>query len=177
MTKKQVYLSLGSNKGNRYELISKAITSISKIPGVELMKNSHVYETSPISPFPQEDFLNAACLIKTFLSPIDLLEKLQNIEHLLGQKKTEKEMLPRWIDIDMLFYDQLEFQDANLTLPHPRWHQRLFVLIPLLDITETLLLPSGVTFSLRKYIENFPKKNAQRVTLYTQKEFLCIKPK
>jgi len=169
MRKKEVYLSLGSNKGDCFKMISQAIQMIASIENVTFIKNSYLYQTSPLSPYPQDDYLNAACLIKTTLFPLSLLNKLQTIERALGQETPYKEQKPRLIDIDILFYEGVELNEKNLTLPHPMWHKRLFVLIPLLDLTETIYLPNQFPFSLRTYLKNFPNKKHQRIVLYTKR--------
>lgn len=139
--KKLVYLSLGSNIGDRLTTLHRTLASIAEIPGVSRLEASSIYETEPVSEIPQEDYLNAACrFLSTDLTAEQLLCHLEGILKRHGQGDRPKNA-PRVIDIDILFFG-CEFHDTErLQIPHPRWQQRLFVVVPLLDLTQTITIP------------------------------------
>jgi len=126
-----VYLSLGSNLGDRKENIERAIKELSKLGKV--LKISRFYETKPYGYFDQPDFLNSALLMETELGPEVLLEKLKEIERNMGRKDSGK-WRERIIDIDIIFYDDLIVDSPNLKIPHPEMQFREFVLRPLSEI-------------------------------------------
>lgn len=130
-----VYLALGSNLGNKEEQLRWAVEEIKKQIG-ELLSLSAFYVTAPCGFESSHVFLNAACAVKTNLSPFELLSNLKSIEKKLGRSKKTVEGCyeDRLIDIDILFYDQLILETEDLTIPHPLLHQRDFVLKPLLEI-------------------------------------------
>ena len=127
-----VYLSLGSNIGDRTLFIQNAITRIVEACG-EVKAVSNLYETKPWGVQNQDDFLNACLLIDTTLSPENLLIRVNKIEEELGRIRLEK-WGARTIDIDILLYDDKIIESPNLIIPHPLMHQRSFVLIPLAEI-------------------------------------------
>ena len=127
-----VYLGLGSNIGNRKEQLNRAV-ELMKQSGIEIRKVSSYLQTDPVGGPPQEKFLNAAVMAETTLTPAELLKTLQTIESSMGRMRTVANA-PRPIDIDILLYDTLTLQSQDLTIPHPRMHQRMFVLNPLREI-------------------------------------------
>ena len=129
----KVYLSLGSNVGNRENYLINAIDNISKIDNVSLDNISSIYETDPVGYTAQDRFLNMAASINTSLDAEALLAELQRIERLMKRKR-EIRWGPRTIDIDMLLYDDLTFETPKLTIPHLRMFERAFVLVPLKEI-------------------------------------------
>jgi 2-amino-4-hydroxy-6-hydroxymethyldihydropteridine diphosphokinase len=155
-----VFLSLGANLGDPAKAIASALEEIYDIPLTNLIQTSPLYQTKPISDLIQPDFLNCCCEIKTALSPEDLLEKLQEIERRLGKTPKPKNA-PRLIDIDILFYGDLEMRSPRLTLPHPQWKNRLFVLIPLFDLTGNS--------EHQRLIENFSEEEKQDIKLAQNK--------
>jgi 2-amino-4-hydroxy-6-hydroxymethyldihydropteridine diphosphokinase len=142
MSAETVYLSLGSNIGNRVFNLQQAIQKITAIPNTQEHAVSRFYETSPISNIPQNDYLNAACRFKTTMFPLELLQKIQTIEFLLGKTSSTIKNAPRKIDIDILFFGSKVYRNEQpfLEIPHPRWKERLFVIIPCLDLTQTITL-------------------------------------
>jgi 2-amino-4-hydroxy-6-hydroxymethyldihydropteridine diphosphokinase len=120
-----VYLSLGSNRGDRKKYIETAIEKLSAC--CDIQKNSKIIETDPLSYTNQPRFLNCVLLIKTDLLPESLLTKIQSIENELGRKRTIR-FGPRTIDIDIIFYDDLVVTSERLIIPHPRMHERKFIL-------------------------------------------------
>ncbi|MFT4552758.1 MAG: 2-amino-4-hydroxy-6-hydroxymethyldihydropteridine diphosphokinase [Chlamydiales bacterium] len=160
MSATEVFLGLGGNIGDSIAVLESAIRAISLIPGVSDVRSSHFYQTSPVSDIPQNTFVNAACRLYSSLSAHDLLKVLQEIEKSMGKVPKAKDA-PRILDVDILFFGQEIHDDALLTIPHPSWHERLFVLMPLKDLVRTLHIPSkekgegGVQVDLEHYIDNF----------------------
>ncbi|MCM8798482.1 MAG: 2-amino-4-hydroxy-6-hydroxymethyldihydropteridine diphosphokinase [Candidatus Omnitrophica bacterium] len=149
------YIGIGSNLGNRRENIKRVIEILKKDKKVKLLKKSKIYETDPIGP-PQRKFLNGVFKIKTEYSPFELLQKMKEIEALLGRKKTLR-WGPRTIDLDILFYDKLILRTKDLTIPHPEIPKRIFVLKPLSEISPFLkhpLLKKTVRRLLKEYETN-----------------------
>lgn len=141
----EVYIALGSNMDTPHRQLDRAIESLSADPKISLITLSQRYQTPPIGPS-QPDFINAAALLQTSLSAESLLDRLQAIEQQQDRVRTLR-WGPRTIDLDILLYDNLEQDTARLTIPHPRMHERAFVLLPLADINPDLALPCGKTVS------------------------------
>lgn len=137
-----VYIGIGSNMGDREENILSAIEKIGMVMGTSTIvtKVSNVYETKPVGYSDQGDFLNCVVEIKTQLKPEELLVELLNIEEELKRKRTVK-WGPRTIDLDVLLFDDEILSNENLVVPHPRMHERLFVLEPLCDLAPYKLHP------------------------------------
>jgi len=133
-----VYLGLGSNLEDKQGNLQDALEFLSHESKIE--KVSPVYDTAPVGNVNQPRFLNIACLIKTELSPSDLLAFTKGIEKKIGRKPGPKDS-PRPIDIDILFYDNLVLETTKLIIPHPRLPERAFVLAPLADIAPDLKHP------------------------------------
>lgn len=143
----KAYLSLGSNLGNKLRFLKEAISRIEESGKISIGKISSVYETQPVGYENQGWFLNLVAEIKTSLVPQDLLEYTLSVEDQMGRKR-EVKWGPRNIDIDILLYDNQILRSDHLTLPHPRMHERRFVLLPLAEIAPNLLHPQ-----LKKSIE------------------------
>jgi 3-oxoacyl-[acyl-carrier protein] reductase len=128
------YIALGSNLGDRRDNLDRALEALGQRPGIAVEKVSRYHETAPIGGPPgQGPFLNAAALIHTELPPEELLKALLEIEHSLGRVRQMRHG-PRTIDLDLLLHGDTVKSDAGLTVPHPRMHERLFVLEPLAEI-------------------------------------------
>lgn len=137
------YLSLGSNLGNRQANISQALQHLR--PRAEIGPVSSWYETEPVGMPDQPPFYNIACRIRTTLAPQALLEFLKRIEKRMGRQETVRNG-PRCIDIDILLYDDLVLTGESLRIPHPRMHERAFVLTPMAEIAPKVVHPGlGVT--------------------------------
>jgi 2-amino-4-hydroxy-6-hydroxymethyldihydropteridine diphosphokinase len=130
--KNSVYLSLGSNVGDRAENIVSALSFLQSSLSVNIEKISSFYETSPVGP-KQKSFYNIVVKVQTDLKPDDLLLFIKQVEYILGRRKTIK-WGPRVIDIDILFFCRKIIDQAGLTVPHKEIQNRLFVLIPLSEI-------------------------------------------
>lgn len=133
-----VYLALGSNLGDRRENLKQALASLS--PQMVVKAKSHIYETPPWEFEDQPMFLNQAVKVETYLDPEPLIKHVKRLEIALGRKESFRNG-PRSIDIDILFYNDLVLDTPLLTLPHPRLHERAFVLLPLMDIAPDLVHP------------------------------------
>jgi len=133
-----VYLSLGTNIGNRAENLKQAITSLP--PQMRVKKKSKVFETPPWGYTDQEPFLNQVVKVTTYLEPEPLLKHLKRLEVALGRKATFR-YGPRLIDLDILFFDDLVLDTPILTIPHPHVHDRGFVLVPMMDIAPDHMHP------------------------------------
>lgn len=139
---KTVYIALGSNLSTPVMQLNSAITALSNLPDTKIEKVSSFYQSKPLGPQDQPDYVNAVVCIKTMLSPLALLEQLQNIENNQGRVR-----LRRWgertLDLDILLYDDLVLNSERLTIPHYDMQNREFVIIPLYEIAENLVLPDG----------------------------------
>jgi dihydroneopterin aldolase/2-amino-4-hydroxy-6-hydroxymethyldihydropteridine diphosphokinase/dihydropteroate synthase len=151
------YLSLGSNIGNRAHSIHSALTRLASLPNthsscngpaVRVIRTSFLYESAPMYLSDQPSFLNCACMVETTLSPTELLAHVKSIEKAMGRVKTVQ-YGPRVIDIDIISFGSevvnIQHEDKNqldLQIPHPRLHEREFVLRPLSDMDPNLVFPS-----------------------------------
>lgn len=136
-----VYLGIGGNIGETRQIIFSCAEQIASLPNVYHFKLSRLYQTSPVSAIPQRDYLNAACSFQTSLTPFELLDELKKIEKNLGKTTKLQNNAPRVIDIDILFFGRESLSTPTLEVPHPRWKERLFVLIPLSDLTQKIAVP------------------------------------
>ena len=135
----QIYLSLGSNLGDRAANIDGAIAALPEA-GVKVLRRSALYETEPVDFLAQPWFLNCVVEAETLLSPLELLHALQGIERRFGSKKLVPRG-PRIIDLDILFYGAKAIHTEEVEIPHPRMTQRRFVLVPLAELAPTLCHP------------------------------------
>ena len=135
-----MYLSLGSNLGDRQENLDRALDFLSQ--RLRLEKISSVYETEPVGNINQPRFLNLVCQAYTRLVPMELLTLVKGIERKLG-RTFNKPNTPRPIDIDILFYGEQVIETPELVIPHPRLAERAFVLIPLAEIAPDLVHSIG----------------------------------
>jgi 2-amino-4-hydroxy-6-hydroxymethyldihydropteridine diphosphokinase len=138
----QAFLGLGSNIGSRLETLQRALDLLGAEPGVRVRRCSRVWETDPVGGPEQDDFLNVVLEVDTDLEPHDLLAACNRVEARLGRTRDIR-WGPRTIDIDVLLIDDLTIGDGTLTVPHPRMHERAFVLLPLLELVPELVLPNG----------------------------------
>ncbi len=133
-----VYLGLGSNLGDRAENLARALESLSS--KLAIRQVSSVYETEPVGYEQQPLFLNAVLSAATDMKPLELLRFVKQVEAELGRKPSFPDG-PRSIDVDILFYGDLELETPQLTIPHPRMVERAFVLVPLAEIAAELVHP------------------------------------
>lgn len=133
-----VYLALGTNLGDRSGNLKQAIAALT--PQLDVKAKSQVYETPPWGFEEQSKFLNQVVKANTYLDPEPLLKHLKRLEVALGRQESFPNG-PRLIDIDLLFYDDLVLNKPSLVIPHPRLHERGFVLLPLMDVAPNLVHP------------------------------------
>lgn len=149
----QVVFSIGSNQGDRLEYLQNAVDRIAETPNLILVDISKVYETKPVGPVAdQPDFLNIVVIADSTLEPLTLLERVQAIENAYGRERTVSGG-PRTLDIDLITVGRRTSDTAELSLPHPRAHERAFVLVPWLEIEPKAVLPEGEIRELVKSID------------------------
>lgn len=132
-------IALGSNLGDSYSILEAALRALSELPGILLQARSHWYRTVAVGP-PQPDFLNGCALLRVSLSPQALLEALLETETRFGRVRHQR-WGPRTLDLDLLLYDDSILNTPALQLPHPRLHERAFVLVPLVEIVPDWVEP------------------------------------
>ena len=136
---KRVYLSMGSNRGDRVANFERAMEELGR-NGVNVERVSSFYKTEPVDFGPQAWFLNCAVALATIHTPQHLMAAMLTIEHEMGRRRTQKKG-PRTIDIDILLFGGLILDSQELTIPHPAMHQRRFVLEPLAEIAPEVRHP------------------------------------
>jgi 2-amino-4-hydroxy-6-hydroxymethyldihydropteridine diphosphokinase len=134
----RAYLALGGNLGERLENLRRAVALLEE-RGARFLRSSRVYETEPVGP-PQPDYLNAVIEVGTDLSPRGLLIACLSVEQALGRVRGER-WGPRVVDVDILTFGDREVDEPDLQVPHPRMHERAFVMIPLLELDADPMLP------------------------------------
>ena len=137
---KTVYLSLGSNIGDREHFLQSALDRL-QAPDLTIKRTSFIYETEPVDFKEQRSFLNLVAEAETELFPMMLLSRVQKIELQLGRKRMGPAKGPRTIDIDILLYGVSRIHSARLEIPHPRMHERRFVLAPMVELAPDLRHP------------------------------------
>ncbi len=152
-------IALGSNvdseAGSRADHLAAALALLDDPPRCAVLARSRLIETSPVGPIPQGPYLNAAAVLRTRLSPIELLSRLLEIEQLRGRNRArEGRWGPRTLDLDLLLYDDLRLEQPGLTLPHPRLTERAFVLVPLTEIAPdwSVPAPDGSTRTVAEHL-------------------------
>jgi 2-amino-4-hydroxy-6-hydroxymethyldihydropteridine diphosphokinase len=138
----RAYIGLGANLGDRSATIRAALEQLRAEPGVTVVAVSSVRETDPVGLTDQPRFLNAAAAVDTELTARELLERLLAIERRLGRTRAGPRFGPRTIDLDLLLYGDERLQEADLEVPHPRLHERLFALEPLFELDPGLEVPA-----------------------------------
>ena len=135
------FVGAGSNQGDRMTMIADAAHRLAETSGIVDLVCSPIYETQPVGPVGPGTFLNAAFQLSLRISPMQLLTRMQQIELALGRRRPH--CGPRPIDLDLLIYDDLVFQNDVLTVPHPRLIKRAFVLQPLADLAPEICHPES----------------------------------
>ena len=133
------WIGLGANLGDRTAALRTALAALAALPGTRLLRVSSLYRSAPVDAG-GPDYLNAVAEIATQLPPHDLLAALQAIEHAAGRERPYRNA-PRTLDLDILLYGDLRLDSATLMLPHPRLHERAFVLLPLAELAPERVLP------------------------------------
>ncbi|MGN8648253.1 2-amino-4-hydroxy-6-hydroxymethyldihydropteridine diphosphokinase [Gracilibacillus sp. HCP3S3_G5_1] len=163
---KKVYIALGSNIEPRLTYLNKAIEQLAKHDKIEIKDQSSVYETDPVGLVEQEQFLNMVIEMETDLDPISLLDLCQRIELNLGRKR-EIKWGPRTIDLDILVYSKENMVTERLILPHPRLHERAFVLIPLAEI-NSLIYIEQLDQNITELLARIPAQDKEGVVKWQQ---------
>ncbi|MCJ7578720.1 MAG: 2-amino-4-hydroxy-6-hydroxymethyldihydropteridine diphosphokinase [candidate division Zixibacteria bacterium] len=177
------YISIGSNLGNRLGYIREAIKKIDQSKVGRICKTSSVYETQPVEyrvkgqgsrVKSQSWFLNMVLELETTSGSLNLLELILDIENQMGRKRNQR-YGPRNIDLDLLLYDDLVLSSDKLTLPHPRMHERRFVLVPLAEISPQVVHPL-LKKNVKRLLEDLStdsisEKDEFEVRLYSEKVF------
>ncbi len=164
MTASIAYIGLGSNVGDRLGYLRQALDRLHENDGVDVTAVSHVYETEPVGgPVDQGWFFNAVAQVSTTHQPMPLLATMHEVEATLDRVRTVKDG-PRTIDLDLLLFGSEIRQDESLTLPHPRFAERAFVLVPMCDIAPDVRCPAS-SRSVRTLLGALPRVDGlQRTT-------------
>jgi 2-amino-4-hydroxy-6-hydroxymethyldihydropteridine diphosphokinase len=140
----RAYVALGSNLGDRERTIREALVALGTTPDVEVVQVSRLRETEPVGLVDQPPFLNGAAELETILAARELLELLLAVEQRFGRDRAGvPEGGPRTLDLDLLLYESAEIDEPGLRIPHPRLHERRFVLEPLADLDPSLEIPGN----------------------------------
>jgi 2-amino-4-hydroxy-6-hydroxymethyldihydropteridine diphosphokinase len=164
----EVGFSLGSNLGDRLGNLRSAKEHLLAVPGTRLLAQSPVYDTEPVGVKPayrDMHFYNSVVVVESPETSEAWLERVGRIEAALGRERAEDRYAPRTIDIDLLYAGNQNVEQGGLTLPHPRWATRRFVVQPLADVRPDLVLP-GTGRTVREVLEALPPTEA--VTLLTR---------
>ena len=137
----RAYVGLGTNLGDREGMLRAALGQLADEVGVEIVAVSSFLDTDPVGITDQPRFLNAAAALETELPPCELLARLLAIENRLGRTREGPRFGPRTIDLDLLLYGDETIDEPGLTVPHPRLHERLFALEPLMELDPALVVP------------------------------------
>lgn len=135
------YVGLGSNLDDPVARIRSGVTALARLAQTSLDDCSSLYRTAPVGLREQPDFVNAVCRLRTLLDPRALMRNLLEIERLHGRVRTGEKGGPRTLDLDLLLHGDATIHSAELILPHPRLHERAFVLYPLHEIEPNLVIP------------------------------------
>ena len=139
-----VFVALGSNLDHPIMHVQRALRDIDELPETALAQVSTLYETNPVGGRDQPQFVNAVARIETLLSPHDFLARLHAIEAQHGRHRnsiSDEKNEPRTLDLDILMFNDLQINERGLTVPHPRMHERAFVLVPLVEIAPEVKIP------------------------------------
>jgi 2-amino-4-hydroxy-6-hydroxymethyldihydropteridine diphosphokinase len=142
------FIALGANLDDPSQQVKQAMHELGSLPKTRLISQSRLYRSLPDGYTDQPDFINAVACVATRLTPRSLLEHLLEIEHRHGRVRTFRNS-PRTLDLDILLYNGLSLDEPGLHLPHPRMHERLFVLQPLAEIAPDIVIPGHGTASSR----------------------------
>ena len=140
------YIGLGSNLGESANTLAGALEALAKNTKITLIRTSSFYGSTAVGVTEQPDFINAVAHINTSLAPLELLDTLQSIENDFHRQRTLR-WGPRTLDLDLLLYGNQQIDLPRLTVPHPRMHERSFVIFPLAEIAPLLVFPNGLELS------------------------------
>ncbi|MFP7171947.1 2-amino-4-hydroxy-6-hydroxymethyldihydropteridine diphosphokinase [Terribacillus sp. FSL K6-0262] len=159
---KKSWIALGSNISPKETYLEQAAQRLKNHPAIRLKQVSTVYETDPVGYEDQDRFLNLVVEVETDLEPLELLHVCQEIEQDLGRERTIR-WGPRTVDLDILLYSTENMNVEELTLPHPRMHERAFVLVPLAEIAPDLVAKGR---QVRDWLAMMPEQDTQGVRVW-----------
>jgi 2-amino-4-hydroxy-6-hydroxymethyldihydropteridine diphosphokinase len=155
---KDLYLGFGSNLGDSGHLVTRAIKEVASNSHIELVKQSSLWKTEPLYDKNQPDFVNAVVHFKSDLRAQEILNYTSEIEtRFMRQRNPDRPMGPRTLDIDIIFYGDIQMHTERLTIPHPRFHERKFILLPMSEINVNYIVP-GTSLSIADLILRCPDK-------------------
>ena len=157
----EVYIGLGSNLAAPKKQLQDACARLAELPNSTLVTCSSLYQSLPMGPQDQPDYVNAVAKLDTKLAPETLLQQTQKIELQQGRVRKAEQWGPRTLDLDILLYGQQQIETENLNIPHIGMKQREFVLYPLYEIAPDLILPSGE--KLRELVKACPANGLQKL--------------
>jgi 2-amino-4-hydroxy-6-hydroxymethyldihydropteridine diphosphokinase len=148
------FVGIGSNLAEPVKQVEEALLELDRLPHSRLVKRSSLYKSAPVGFADQPDFINAVAQLETGVSADRLLSELQEIESRHGRKRSVANA-PRSLDLDLLMFGNSQLKTKDLTLPHPRMHERAFVLKPLVEISPEVSIPGiGAAKVLLEKVEN-----------------------
>ena len=148
------YVGIGANLGDASLAVSSAIGALGQLPHTTLIARSSLYRTAPVDAT-GPDFINAVAAIETPLTAPELLEALHSLEEDAGRERPWRNA-PRTLDLDLLLYGQARIESAALVVPHPRMHERAFVLVPLAEVAPALVPPEALAAVTSQVIARLP---------------------
>lgn len=154
----KVYLGLGSNMGDKKDYLDQAVSLLKENYGIDKVEVSSYYATDPVGYLDQDTFLNIVCCLETSLSPEALLEVCQSIEKELNRVRLIH-WGPRTIDVDILLYDDMNIETEDLIVPHKEMTNRAFVLLPLMELNQDLMI-HGI--KLEEYVKQLPPQGVRK---------------
>ncbi len=157
----RVYVGLGSNLDDPLEQLRQALRELNGLASTRLVQVSSLYRSIPMGPPGQPDYLNAVVALDTSLVPVDLLHVLQGIEEFHRRERTGERWGPRTLDLDILLYGDQEIHTDFLQIPHTGLHERNFVLYPLAEIVDDLMIPGHG--SLQSLLQSCSQEGLQRL--------------
>jgi len=156
-------LGMGANLGDRMGQIRRAVRAIAAAPGIRLLGCSAPYESDPVGFIDQPRFINAVIAVATLHPPEEMLRITRSVEGEMGRRRSFRNA-PRHLDIDLLFYEDFVCEGPELTLPHPRYGDRSFVVVPTLELLESLRLPGAYWKRLhRELVDNPARSGLDRI--------------
>ena len=159
------FICVGSNLGNKLQNCRRGVAELSRSETSRLTDQSPVYQTEPVDYKDQDWFINYVVKIETILEPLFLLDQLTVIEHQAGRTRDAVRFGPRFLDLDIIFYDEMVMNHPRLVIPHPRMHKRRFVLKPVCDIDPNINHPV-LDCTVQSLLEDIDE-TGQRLTEYT----------
>lgn len=160
----KAYIAIGSNLNDPLKQVNSVIKELHELPKSHVSAVSSLYQSSPIESDDQPDYINAVISLETQLHAHDLLTELERIETEHGRTRTTRRWGPRTIDLDLILFDDLSINTPRLIVPHPEFHKRAFVLVPLYEIAPDLVLPSGK--KLGELLLELPKTDLAIIETY-----------